>query len=67
MIFARILSLIGSVILLFGLWKFVAPLIYANVSHDIMQGIISLIIGGVMVWIGRQVEHQQGDGAGNNE
>lgn len=67
MIFARILSLIGSVIVVFGLWKFVAPLIYADISIDIMQGVISLVIGGVMVWIGRQIEHQQGDGAGNNE
>ncbi|WP_134084839.1 hypothetical protein [Thiohalophilus thiocyanatoxydans] len=67
MIFARMLTLVGSVIVLFGVWKFAAPLIYSNVGIDIMQGIISLLLGGVLTLIGRQVERRQGDGAGRNE
>ena len=67
MIFARVLTLIGSVIALFGLWKFVAPLIYANLGTDYMQGVISLILGGVLALIGRQLERRQGGEAGSDE
>ncbi|MDZ7660978.1 hypothetical protein [Thiohalophilus sp.] len=67
MIFARMLTLIGSVIALFGLWKFIAPLIYSNIGTDFMQGVISLVLGGMLALIGRQLERRQGDGAGSNE
>ncbi|MFP3874008.1 MAG: hypothetical protein ACLFQT_05050 [Thiohalophilus sp.] len=67
MIFARMLTLIGSVIALFGLWKFVAPLIYSNIGADFMQGGLSLLLGGVLALIGRQLERRQGDGAGSHE
>ena len=67
MIFARMLTLVGSVIALFGLWKFAAPLIYSNIGTDFRQGVISLVLGGVLALIGRQLERQKGDGAGSNE
>lgn len=63
MIFARFLFLIGSVLALFGVWRFISPYIYDNVVANPKQGLVFLITGGVMLWIGRQLERRNNGGA----
>lgn len=60
MIFARTLFLLGSVVALFGLWRIVAPFIYESVSGNNVQGVIFLVTGSVMLWVGRQLERRTG-------
>lgn len=58
MIFARVLFLLGSVLALFGAWRFIAPYIYDSVVSNPKQGLIFFVAGGVMLWIGRQLERR---------
>ena len=67
MIFARGLFLVGSVLALFGLWRLVAPFIYSSVSPNPSQGIIFLVCGGVMMWIGHQLERRNNGGTDQHE
>jgi hypothetical protein len=66
-IFARILFLLGSVMALFGLWRFIAPHIYETVSVNVNQSIIFVVIGGAMLWIGYQMERRNNNGSGHDK
>jgi len=55
---ARIIFLVGSVFTLFGIWKFISPVIYQNIAAEPRQGLAFLISGIVMVLVGRYLEKQ---------
>jgi len=56
--FARIIFLVGSVFTLFGVWKFISPVIYQNIAAEPRQGLVFLISGIVLILVGRYLEKQ---------
>lgn len=67
MIFARIVSLLGSVLALFALWRLFAPYVYASLSPASGQTVGFLIIGVILAWVGYQLERRARGGTGPHD
>ncbi|MDZ7805433.1 hypothetical protein [Thiohalophilus sp.] len=66
-IFGRILLLLGSVLALFALWRLLAPYVYAPLSPASAQTVLFLVIGGILAWVGYQLERRAGGGTDSHD
>ena len=55
----RILFLCGSVLVLFGLWKFASPWIYEGLKSEPRQAVVFLVVGILLVIGGKFLEKRE--------